>query len=159
MKFFIPPVPPPFVHPQKLGKDNVLKQFYSKILKMKKLTFLSFYLVSTLFCSAQTTVEKTIVLKDSSFQKSITLNIKEGISVINFLFKSNLTGGEVAIKILDPEDKMEGRFGLDAIVDGIKQPSSGRMTHSISTPVAGIWKVQIQVQNAIGNLYYKIYFN
>ncbi len=76
---------------------------------MKKLIFLILLLVATFFCKAQTTIEKTIVLKDSSFQKTITLDIKEGVSVINFLFKSNLNGGEVSVKILDPEDKNRGQ--------------------------------------------------
>jgi hypothetical protein len=126
---------------------------------MKKTTCLILVLAFIFSGRAQTNFEKKIILKDSTINQTITMEIKQGVPVIRCWVNSYLSVGDLSFKIFDPENKQEGGFGLDAIVDGEKKPSSGRMTHEIKSPIPGTWKIQIRVNSATGNLSYKIHFN
>lgn len=126
---------------------------------MKKIAGLLFVLAFAVTGKAQTNFEKKINLKDSTINQTITMEIKQGVPVIRCWVNSYLSEGELSFKIYDPENKQEGGFGLDAIVDGEKKPSSGRMTHQISAPIPGTWKIQIKVTGATGTLFYKVHFN
>ncbi len=113
----------------------------------------------TSICNAQENIDKTIQLKDSTVEYSVTLKITKGIKEVNFAVIGFLSNGELSFKIADPEGKKEGGFGLVATDDDGKiQPGSGRMTHSVKVPIPGTWTVRIKTANATGNLTYKINF-
>lgn len=111
-----------------------------------------------LVSDAQSPIEKSIPLRDSSMVRTVAFEIGGVVQTIHCSVKSYLSAGELSFKMVDPEGKTEGSFWLDTITDGKNQPGSGRMTHEVQAPLAGTWKLQIRATHATGNLNYSIHF-
>jgi len=121
---------------------------------MKQLLIIAVLLTRLTALCAQSKIEKTMNVKDSSFSKTITLEIKQGTQKIDWSAQGFISQGSLSLIAFDPEGKREGGFGLEA--SGNQEPGKGKMTHVTKMPLAGTWKFLLELNHVTGNLYYLI---
>lgn len=124
---------------------------------MKKILFILLLLEVTQV-NAQSGISKTLEFSDTTFEKEITFEVLTGSLKTDFLLKSFLTNGFLAVSIIAPNGKNEGRYQLKANrgSESPDKPAKGEFSRTLKLPLPGIWKLRLQVQKGVGKFSYEI---
>jgi hypothetical protein len=123
---------------------------------MNKLILIIGVLVLTQRLEAQTS--GTFQLKDSSFNKTLTIEVRQDAGPLKCYSESNLTKGSIEIRWFNPDGKSEGGYTLSTSKNKLGQiePAYGKIDNKVEKPVAGTWKLLIRAENATGKLRYEV---
>jgi len=95
----------------------------------------------------------TINLKGESKTKEIVVNVEQEIPVMFLIINGSVKSGKAIIEIYDPKGNKQGSFTIENENNENNELVNSSINKSLKKPMLGEWKVKVDSDKAIGNVF------